>query len=491
MKTERKRLLREIVAGSGPELKRRFADLALLDSIMGREIDCIGRLREASITVALSSGSAKVREEAQGVLLEIGMRNADMGIFECAKALTQKMKLRLAELASVGHIVVGGPKRLLEATAILTALAEPHGGEHEAALGVLAGLGTANEESSKTFKNLVRIGALDIADMDRFIALRLEIEALKAKRSRPAEPIEKKETSEWPIAIQRLPQTGTPAACVIEINGDGHHFCMTLDGNKTFTKTASIYAWDKLDDKMLTEAAEALLGAGLVQTSEDVNALDKGLHYVLCKRQLVSRIPFKSPARTEPPKPEARPSGPEARTDPVQPPPLSMINDLRPVRSEPPALPGLPAPIPDWPEEEAAQPQQRAPIPTDLSAEALRSFEIKDRLISKTQMYQLICLHCFRLGTAKPMLGEVYGPARSLQSNLLEKIKGDPEQKKLFERCWHRMATNNAILLKKNSTVASLNVHTQQIEDIGIRAVVEWAFVEHRKLSGRGGILAN
>jgi hypothetical protein len=123
----------------------------------------------------------------------------------------------------------------------------------------------------------------------------------------------------------------------------------------------------------------------------------------------------------------------------------------------------------------------KPPLPGGLTAEELRAAKLSEWKVTEEQMFRLICVECFRLATAKPMIGQAYAPLVSLQGNLLRKLNGSRLHQLLFNKCWDKMVRAGAILTKKCGDVCSLNPHPIEVDDEPIRWAVKWAFKEHRR----------
>jgi hypothetical protein len=363
--------------------------------------------------------------------------------------------MRLATFSMVGHLVVRGPRALIEATATFCALKTNDTADHNAALRVLSVVASSDSESSRIFQNLVKTRYLDLKDMDSFVQLRLEVMRLHEKQRLISEGVEHIVIDSFPPIITYCEKKeGDATFREYHIDIDGKTY--TMDGNRSHNKTSSIAQWSALSDSHLIELACLLIRGKVIEHYDDLLVLDRGFHQVLAERSLVKKVCFKE-------KSEA----------------CQTISPLPPPDSSPIAAEGPP----ESSHKRKEKWSERSRIPTILSADQLRAFDLVGMQISEYQMYQLICLHCFRMGTAKSMIGEVYAPVDSLKSNLLEAISGDREQTRLFYRCWDRMTVRGAIRLKKNGTVASLNPHTQEITDAHMLHVVQWVFSEHRRLT--------
>lgn len=125
----------------------------------------------------------------------------------------------------------------------------------------------------------------------------------------------------------------------------------------------------------------------------------------------------------------------------------------------------------------------KLPIDENMSPAELRNADLKLYRIDEKAMYRLICLECFRLCTAKPLIGKSYAPITKLKGNLQKRLNGDPQMKKLFDQCWKLMVANKAIILAKSNTVASLTSSTGSVLDPEIKEAVEWALENHRELT--------
>jgi len=126
---------------------------------------------------------------------------------------------------------------------------------------------------------------------------------------------------------------------------------------------------------------------------------------------------------------------------------------------------------------------KKPPLDAGMEPAELRNADLKLFKIDKRAMYRLICLECFRLCTAKPLIGKSYAPIKTLQGNLQRRLNGDPQLKRMFDQCWKRMVAKGAILLAKSNTVASLTSQARTIADRDIREALEWALENHRKLT--------
>lgn len=127
----------------------------------------------------------------------------------------------------------------------------------------------------------------------------------------------------------------------------------------------------------------------------------------------------------------------------------------------------------------------RLPVPEDTEPEALRKMDIRGRSLSPLLMEKLICLECFRAGTAKALIDQAYAPAPSLRSNMLRRIRGDKEHQKLFRKCWDRMVSAGAINRKKHGDTASLCSSTKEITDAEVSEALQWALGYHREIHAR------
>jgi len=167
-----KRQLIKIAETTHPDLKRKLADLAMVETLRDCEIDCISLLRRAAFSSVLSPASPEEREAAFAVLDEITPR-CDRRIFDLAVQFPDSMKEKMGELATVGHVVARGGRDLLEATALFYALKPASPEERSAALDLLEKIGIVG--NARQFITLVRIGQLDVSDIEAFIKLQLEL----------------------------------------------------------------------------------------------------------------------------------------------------------------------------------------------------------------------------------------------------------------------------------------------------------------------------
>jgi len=120
----------------------------------------------------------------------------------------------------------------------------------------------------------------------------------------------------------------------------------------------------------------------------------------------------------------------------------------------------------------------RLAVPKDIEPESLRKMDLKGRSMDSLTMYKLVCLECFRLGTAKPLIGQQYAPIASLRSNMDRRLQGDPELKRQFTKAWKAMANSGAIKIKKSNGIASLQP-CAEIDDGTVREAVRWAWEYH------------
>jgi hypothetical protein len=451
MSTQKRRHIADIVAASRPEVKAKLAERVLVECIMGREVDCLSLLRESAIATILTSCSDNEVKSATALLRQHGFGNADEALIEAAMLFTPRMRLRLAEFSMVGHLVVRGPRPLLEATAVACALRTKVPEEYNAAFRALAILSSDDSSASKLFQNLVRTRYLEMKDLDAFVQLRLAVARLREKQRLIAEGVEHIVIESFPPILTYCEKADgcTPYR---EYHADIDGKTYTMDGNRSIKKSGSIAQWSSVGDSHLVELTCLLLRGGIIEHYDDLVQLDSGLHQVLDERSLVGKVRFKT-----------RASEPAMQVAPDSSVSIDEAPNSRKRKER-------------W--------SERPRIPVALLADQLRAFQLAGVQISEYQMYQLICLHCFHMAGGKAMIGEAYGPITSLKSNLLEALHGDREQTRLFYRCWDKMAVRGAIRLKKNGTVASLNPHTQDITDQNILPAVAWAFSEHRRLLG-------
>lgn len=109
-----------------------------------------------------------------------------------------------------------------------------------------------------------------------------------------------------------------------------------------------------------------------------------------------------------------------------------------------------------------------------------RKVELQGRRLSRPDMYRLICVERFRLGTSKQ---QGYSGTINLQSNMRKRLSGDARLIRLFLGCRGKMAASNAILSKKaHEGVSSMNPHLQEMTDPLVRDAVEWALSEQRRI---------
>ncbi len=119
------------------------------------------------------------------------------------------------------------------------------------------------------------------------------------------------------------------------------------------------------------------------------------------------------------------------------------------------------------------------PIPASSNAESLRQMDLRGRSMDDGTMCRLICLECFKLGTAKPIIGGQYAPISVLRSNLQWRLKGDLELNRQFARVWKAMDRAGAIAHKRDA--ASLQPNADFTDPI-VKDAVAWATRHHRQI---------
>ncbi len=122
------------------------------------------------------------------------------------------------------------------------------------------------------------------------------------------------------------------------------------------------------------------------------------------------------------------------------------------------------------------------PLPAELKNDPkrLRRIDVRKYNYTDEQMYKLICVFCFRIGTSKPLLNNNYASLTLLKSNLTSQINGDKDLVQQFEKCWKKMVNCSAIITQKSPKVASLTTHPKEITDPLVKECVEWALAEQR-----------
>lgn len=443
MQTESKKPLNEIAAKAPRKMKRLVAHLALCEAIRGKRIDCIETLRTAAVITLLNSNDPSEKKACSAIIDEIGLRG-NWRSFDTAEALSEAAKDVVAELALIGHIVVGGSKRIFESTAILLAL-KGDGAAKEEAFSLLKD--SRSEQLNSTFKQLITIGALSLDDMDRFLNLQLKLAALRKDMdladgasndncaiSKRAEP----ERAETPSGIVHR-----PAACE-----DSAAECLSEPSASHSLPEPQYEAFEQ--EAALSSEAPCLEQAQPLFHIEDDDSM---LAFI---QSFVDEQNIQSPAELEMADAELFTSARERHL-------LCCLHFCR--------------------EERTSSLPERFPVEDDLAAEELRNVDLSVSSLTDAQFYRLICVECFRLATAKPLVGNFYAPMSSIQSNLMRKVKSIKELRLQFRKCWGRMVSSDAILVKKSgSKVASLNPHICDIGDEEIREQVEWAFAEHRRI---------
>lgn len=167
-----KRQLIKIAETTHPDLKRKLAGLAMVETLRGSEINCIALLRTAAFSSVFFPSSPEEKEAGFAVLDEIGPR-CDRRLFNLAVRFPDSMKQKMGELATVGHVVARGGEDLLEATALFYAIKSESPEERSAAMALLEK--TDSIGNARQFITLVRIGQLDLSDIESFIRLQLDL----------------------------------------------------------------------------------------------------------------------------------------------------------------------------------------------------------------------------------------------------------------------------------------------------------------------------
>lgn len=207
--------------------------------------------------------------------------------------------------------------------------------------------------------------------------------------------------------------------------------------NSSFIQSGATPAFPAIftDDQIINDALLALEGLKS-KSLEDLDALEPALHKLIIARALQAR--FASALNQDM----------EA--------PISMDQTRRP---------------------DCGTRQPKSPIPASSNAESLRQMDLRGRSMDDGTMCRLICLECFKLGTAKPIIGGQYAPISVLRSNLKWRLKGDLELNLQFARVWGAMDRAGAIAHKRDA--ASLQPNADFTDPI-VKDAVAWAIRHHR-----------
>jgi hypothetical protein len=426
----KKRLLAEIAASASPALRQRIAERALVEAVMGRKIECCGLLRESAIGAAVLPESDTVRAEALSVLDEVGLRDADRALLDAAGMMSIGMKDRLSELALIGHMVVRGPRALIEAVTMLTAMDPKYAQEKTLALDILIRLGTRGEEMRRIFRNMARIGLAGRAGSRPLEQLRSELMERREELENAAETPRKAEDEAVPFSIDKMVVSeGDRTYTRVMLCVEGRD--VVLDGNRSASRRQSQAFWQSLPGEVRIRVANSLVKAGIIENSDDLFELDRGFHASLCAAGLISAVEFRrrsKPPASDPPAP-THPSEAPADASPratlpsmgLPPGPDSATSDT--TRSYAPAgeLPqaevvavitssGLVLAMPDAEAVTKAAVARKVAVSEALTAEELRKADLKGARVTKRIMYRLICVECFRLATSKAIIGNSYKP---------------------------------------------------------------------------------
>lgn len=170
MSHKHKRTLNEIASSAPPELRKKLAGYAITESVMSSRFDCLRVLRKAAISTAVCAENERLREESLEILDEIGYR-CDVGFIEDVMTLTLPMRDAMARLSMVGHIVVGGRKRLMEATCLVFAAADEDSEESRVSLSLLRSMD--RKEATRTLHTLLNLGLLSPAEREAILSMDL------------------------------------------------------------------------------------------------------------------------------------------------------------------------------------------------------------------------------------------------------------------------------------------------------------------------------
>lgn len=278
METRKKRTLNQIALSASRSLRKKIANLALYESIRDRQMDCLETLRMAAILTILETDDPSEREGAENVLDEIGFRGSRRTL-RIGRSLSDGAKETLASLAMIGHVIVGGSRRLLETTALMTALRPEKGDQRGAAISILEQLGTSS--LTWTFRTLMKIGFLSLNDLDDFVELQLELATLKAgpaaqpQQTVPASPEKAEEPHEAPTTGEPAVSAEEPVEVPIEEE--------VVDEERTFG----------LNDEETLAYVQMLIEEEGIETSQELKAVDEEAHSACDARDLWSRLKFK------------------------------------------------------------------------------------------------------------------------------------------------------------------------------------------------------
>ncbi|MFH0885243.1 MAG: hypothetical protein V1861_06040, partial [Candidatus Micrarchaeota archaeon] len=288
----KRRLLAEIAASASPALRQRIAERTMVESIMGRKLDCQRLLRETAIGAAVLSESDSMRAEALSILDEVGLRDVDRTLLDAAGMMSAGMKERLSELALIGHMVVRGSKALMEGVAMLTAIDSKYARERILALDILIRLGTSEEEMHRIFRNMAKTGLAGRSGSEPLERLRSDLMARRAEREREAEPPRKTEDETAPFSVNKMVVSkGDCTYTRVMLYVEGQE--VILDGNRSMPRSRSYAFWQSLSDEVRVRVANSLVKAGIIENSDDLFELDRGFHEALCDCTLIAQVEFK------------------------------------------------------------------------------------------------------------------------------------------------------------------------------------------------------
>ena len=98
----------------------------------------------------------------------------------------------------------------------------------------------------------------------------------------------------------------------------------------------------------------------------------------------------------------------------------------------------------------------------------------------RERTYMMICIECFRLGTAKPFIRDNWGYVPKLRKGMERIASCD---KALFDKCWESMIQSGVITLHDKKTKASLEPDVSKLESGPLKNAMLRALEEQRKVN--------
>jgi hypothetical protein len=487
MLTKSRRRLRDIVTSASPELRRRISDAVMIDIISDNKINREDALRVACVETALKTRSEAELEISLNILFEIDVA-IDNNILSPARCLTSRMREIIGDLATTESAVVEEGQSLIPAAAVVVALGRESEYEKQKAKDFLRKFGSWI--SYDAFSILVETQRI----RNRNIWPRLEKEVFNETcHLSSGNPVHF-----FPDSPPELRMRLSDYALIESI-------CMREPyRGKVFHKAVVYTALTGRDG----QESQRILGffGNRKRLNQDMFAIARllppGIREIIGKLAMIPHLVsyggrFLIPAAAivdmvhggEHEKQTSELLRVCGKTQALE--ACSRLFDVGLLHKErdPDIWVRLEADVFETQKTKPTQPVKclgKPRLPDDLDASGLRALRLHGMRITELQMYRLICIECFRLASAKPMINEGYGPIQQLMHNMTNKLKGDRELHMLFEHCWDNMVRAGAINVLKGGDTASINPHTQEITDQEIREAVDWALSERRRVCGTG-----